>query len=68
MTTFELTDEQNILFDEWKTKLEKEYGECYVGAAGGAYMFCFIPTGLGIIVEAKRADGHSINLTDFDNC
>jgi hypothetical protein len=59
---FDLTAEQHKKYDEWR----KEKGEVYVGAIGGAYTFCFTPTGLGNMVEVKCADGTKLDLTDSD--
>ena len=61
--TFELTDEQEKKYNEWR----KSKGEIYVGAIGGAYEFCFIPTGLGDILKVKCVDGTELNLTDFND-
>ena len=60
--TFDLSVEQHKKYDEWR----KEKGKVYVGAIGGAYTFCFTPTGLGDIVEVKCADGTKLDLTDYD--
>ena len=57
-----------IKYEEWLKTLPKiESG--HFGAAGGGYYFKFIPTSLGTIVMAGRADvpQMDINLTDFDN-
>jgi len=63
MRVFELTDEEEKKFNEWR----KSKGEVYAGAAGGAYEFCFTPTGLGMIVVIKCLDGTELDLTDSDN-
>jgi hypothetical protein len=44
----------------------KKDGELYVGAVGGAYTFCFTPTGIGEIIEVTASDGDKLDLTDFD--
>ena len=62
MIKFELTEEEEKKFDEWR----KSTGEVYVGAIGGAYEFSFIPTGLGTIITIKCADGTELDLTDSD--
>ena len=64
--TFVLSAEQHKKYDEWRKEKNKTKGEVYVGAIGGAYTFCFTPTGLGDIVEVKCADGTKLDLTDSD--
>ena len=62
---FKLTKEQEAKFETW----HKEKGDMIdkVGAAGGAYTFCFTHTGLGIIETVKCVDGTELDLTDWDN-
>ena len=60
--TFVLSPEQMEKYDKWR----KEKEEVYVGAIGGAYTFCFTPTGLGTMVEVKCADGTSLDLTEYE--
>ena len=62
--TFELSEEQDTKFNDWRIAKNKEFGETYVGAIGGAYTFCFTPTGIGTIVEVKCADGSKLDLTE----
>ncbi len=39
----------------------------YYGAIGGAYAYCFIPTGLGCVVKVRHTEtGDEIDLTDYD--
>ena len=64
--TFDLSVEQHKKYDEWRIEKNKTKGEVYVGAIGGAYTFCFTPTGLGNMVEVKCADGTKLDLTDSD--
>ena len=64
MVNFELTEDQTKKFDDWR-KAKPE--EVYVGAVGGAYTFCFTPTGIGLIVDVKCADGTELDLTEYDN-
>lgn len=64
--TFVLTAEQHKKYDEWRIEKNKTKGEVYVGAIGGAYTFCFTPTGLGDMIEVKCADGTKLDLTDYD--
>lgn len=63
MRTFELSDEQEKKFNEWR---EAKGKEVYVGAVGGAYDFCFTPTGIGTIVTVKCADGTELDLTEWE--
>lgn len=65
---FELSPEQMKKFEKWKKKLPK-IPDNYTGAAGGNYGFTFIPTGLGTLVGAYRADDpekHKIDLTEWE--
>jgi hypothetical protein len=63
--TFTLTAEQVEKYDKWLKKKNKKNGEVYVGAIGGAYTFCFTPTGVGVIEKVQCADGTELDLTDF---
>jgi hypothetical protein len=54
-------------FDKWRKDNNKNKGEVYVGAAGGAYEFVFIPTGIGTVTKVRCADGEEIDLTDITN-
>jgi len=64
--TFEITEKQYKKYKRWRNAKKKKEGELYVGAIGGAYTFCFTPTGIGEIVTAKAADGEELDLTDYD--
>lgn len=55
-------------YDTWRIEKNKSEGQVNVGAIGGAYTFCFTPTGLGTITEVKCADGTSLDLTDDFDC
>jgi hypothetical protein len=57
---FVLTEEQLQNFNEWRATKP----EIYVGAIGGAYTFEFTPTGIGMVVKVKCADGTELDLTD----
>ena len=59
---FGLSKKQYDKYNDWR----KSKGEVYVGAVGGAYTCCFIPTGIGTIVTVKCADGTELDLTDYD--
>lgn len=63
MRVFELSDKQEKKFEDWR----KAKGEVYVGAAGGAYSFYFTPTGIGMIVAVKCADGTELDLTEWEH-
>jgi hypothetical protein len=64
--TFEITEKQYKKYQRWRRDKTKKDGELYVGAVGGAYTFCFTPTGIGEIVEVTASDGDKLDLTDFD--
>jgi hypothetical protein len=57
---FELTEAQVQKFNQWRSTKP----EIYVGAIGGAYTFEFTPTGIGMVVTVKCADGTELDLTD----
>lgn len=63
---YEITEKQYKKYERWRKAKKKKDGELYVGAIGGAYTFCFTPTGIGIIVTVKTSDGDELDLTDFD--
>ena len=59
--TFTISPEQMEKFNEWhKSKTLPQT------AIGGAYTFCFTPTGLGDFVEVRCSDGTSLMLTDYN--
>jgi len=64
--TFEITEKQYKKYQKWRKAKKKKDGELYVGAFGGAYSFCFTPTGVGEIVTVKASDGDELDLTDYD--
>jgi len=61
---FEISESKEKAFDKWRKKLNRKKGEAYVGAAGGAYTFSFIPTGLGTLTSVTRATGETLDLTE----
>lgn len=65
--SFTLSKEQMTKFNKWRKAKNKKNGEVYVGAIGGAYTFCFTPTGIGTIEKVICADGTELDLTDIDN-
>ena len=64
--TFEITEKQYKKYQRWRRAKTKKEGELYVGAVGGAYTFCFTPTGIGQIIEVRTSGGDRLDLTDFD--
>lgn len=64
--TFVLSAEQYKKYDEWRKEKNKKKGEVYVGAVGGAYSFCFTPTGIGTLVKVTCADGTELDLTEYE--
>ena len=64
MKTYELTKKQVDLFEKWR----KEKGDLIdlVGAVGGAYSFCFTPTGIGTLIKVTCADGTELDLTEWE--
>jgi hypothetical protein len=64
---FTLTAEQMKKFDTWRIEKNKKNGPVDVGAIGGAYTFCFTPTGFGTMEYVTCADGTKIDLTDSDS-
>ena len=64
--TFEVTEKQYKKYQRWGNAKKKKEGELYVGAIGGAYSFCFTPTGVGEIVTVQAADGDELDLTDYN--
>ncbi len=64
--TFGLTGKQWKKYQKWRKAKTKKDGELYVGAIGGAYSFCFTPTGIGEMVTVRAADGEVLDLTDYD--
>lgn len=61
---FNLAKSQMKKFDDWRKKKNKsKKGEPYAGAAGGAYTFCFTPTGLGTVAKVMCIDGTELDIT-----
>lgn len=56
---FEITKEQEEKIREWKKTLV--YSPATIG---GAFEFCFTPTGLGMIIIVKCVNGQTLNLTE----
>ena len=65
--TFTLSPAKVEKFDKWRKKKNKKKGEVYVGPAGGAYEFVFIPTGIGTVTKVRCADGEEIDLTEDED-
>jgi hypothetical protein len=60
---FNLDASQVKKFEIWRKRKNRKKGEVYVGAVGGAYTFCFTPTGIGTIAKVKCADGTELDIT-----
>lgn len=58
---FELSEEDVRKFDDWRKSKEN----LPVSTMGGAYEFCFTPTGVGNIVKVKCIDETELDLTDY---
>ncbi len=63
--TFRIDAKEEAKFDKWvkKTKVKHEHA----GAAGGAYEWKFIPTGLGTLVEVEDIKGNKLKLRGTEN-
>ncbi len=61
MITFTLTDEQEEKFNKWRKE------RTLTSTIGGAYTFCFTPTGVGTIITINCADDTELNLTDYNS-
>lgn len=59
---FKLTPEQVEKYDAWRIKINKK--KPCTTAIGGAYTFCFNPTGLGTVITVKHVSGAELDLTD----
>lgn len=59
--SFEIGSDQFKKLMEWKESLPELKD---TATTGGAYTYTFTPTGLGLLIEVKRVDGHKIDLTD----
>lgn len=57
---FELTKEQEEKFNNWREEKRKTIKPA---AIGGAFTFCFTPTGIGPIIEVQCVDGSKLDLT-----
>jgi len=70
MRTFELTDVQEAAFQEFCKRKTKERAKKKKrdAAIGGAYTFCFTPTGIGTEIEVVcNDDMERLNLTEEEN-
>ena len=67
MKRFELTDQQEAKFLEWrKEKYKNGMKDSMAGAAGGIFSFTFTPTSLGLLVKATCLDKTEIDLTEYE--
>ncbi len=65
VVTFGLSAKQYKAFSDWKNSLPPLD---VIPAAGGAYCFKFVPTGLATHVEIERIDGKKISIKeDYDS-
>lgn len=67
---FEITEEQQKIFENWKTIHNKKCvfsDPMKQGAIGGRFTYIFTPTGLGVITKVKCACGDEIDLTNSEN-
>ena len=61
---FTLDKEQTEKFEKWRKEKKDSLPQATIG---GAYTFCFIPTGLGTITIIKCVDGTELDVThDFN--
>lgn len=60
---FKLSAEQMQQYNEWRKEKKKTLPQATIG---GAYTFCFTPTGLGDFVEVTCVDGTKLDLTEYD--
>jgi len=70
MILFELSEQEQQDFDEWKVEHNKtcKFADpMSQGAIGGRLSFQFTPTSLGMITKVKCACGEEIDLTDVSN-
>jgi len=64
MDSFTITPEQLLRIEEWLKQFEGRY----TGAIGGAFTYCFTPTGLGVIVKVRDSvSGQELDVTDYDS-
>lgn len=59
---FPITPEQNAKIKEWM----KKYEELKFGAIGGAFTYCFTPTGIGVFAKVKGPDGDELEFQEAD--
>lgn len=60
---FSLSEEQVVKFNEWYSKLDKQY----TGAIGGGLTFSFTPTSLGLITKVRYLDKEELDLSDYES-
>jgi len=59
--TFELSEEQEKKFEEWRLKKKETLSPSTIG---GAYTFKFTPTGIGCEVVVECIDKTELDLTE----
>lgn len=63
----EWEQEQDRLWVESKKMVDpQDPDEPYYGAIGGSRTYMLTPTGIGMIVVVKHANGAELDLTDYD--
>jgi hypothetical protein len=63
--TFIIDAEEDARFNKWVKKSKIKHEDA--GAAGGAYTWCFTPTGLGTLVVVEDIKGNKIILRGTEN-
>jgi len=66
MISFHITEDEREKFRVWREEHELSCTR-KSAAIGGAYTYCFTPTGLGDIKVVKCVCGTEVTLTDFEN-
>jgi hypothetical protein len=70
--SFNVSAEELAKATAWQCKHDREkhasqfkHGTRYSGAIGGAYTWCFTPTGIGTVVKVRCSCGEELDLTDY---
>ncbi len=70
MIKFEITDEEEKVFEKWNKKHKKKctyLKSSHQSAEGARLIYSFTPTGLGMIIIVKCICGEECHLTNSDN-
>ena len=62
---YEFSDKEQEKLEKWFKKMKKKEAKSIKPAIGGAYTYCFTPTGIGTSVTVKHANGEEIDITDY---